>query len=123
MADKSDRISQLKIDRSAPPPAKGRQPIWLIAIVAIAVIVVAGWFLFGSSGGSIIVETDVARRPPSAAAASSVLDASGYVVARRQTTVSSKVTGKVLEIFIEEGMRVDLVQSSARRFRLRLGKR
>lgn len=37
----------------------------------------------------------------------SVLDASGYVVARRQATVSSKIAGKVSEVLIEEGMRVD----------------
>jgi RND family efflux transporter MFP subunit len=64
--------------------------------------------LFLSPGSSaVIVETEIARKPPSVAAASSVLDASGYVVARRQATVSSKVTGKVREIFIEEGMRVE----------------
>jgi RND family efflux transporter MFP subunit len=57
--------------------------------------------------GSVLVETDTARRPPSLAAASSVLDASGYVVARRQATVSSKLTGKVREVLVEEGMRVE----------------
>ena len=36
----------------------------------------------------------------------SVLNASGYVVARRMSTVSSKVTGKIAEIFVEEGMAV-----------------
>ena len=36
----------------------------------------------------------------------SVLDATGYVVARRMATVSSKVTGKVLEVMIEEGQKV-----------------
>jgi len=38
-----------------------------------------------------------------AAAASSILDASGYVVARRQATVASKITGKLKELDIEEG--------------------
>ena len=37
----------------------------------------------------------------------SVLDASGYVTARMQATVSSKLTGKVLEVYIEEGMFVE----------------
>ncbi|MEZ5312768.1 MAG: efflux RND transporter periplasmic adaptor subunit [Thermoanaerobaculia bacterium] len=37
----------------------------------------------------------------------SVLNASGYVTARRQATVSSKITGKVVEVNIEEGMRVE----------------
>ncbi|MEJ2255970.1 MAG: efflux RND transporter periplasmic adaptor subunit, partial [Woeseiaceae bacterium] len=68
---------------------------------------VVGWLLLGRAGGAVLVETDVARTPPSGAAANSVLDASGYVVARRQATVSSKVTGKVLDVFVEEGMRVD----------------
>ena len=36
-------------------------------------------------------------------APSAVLNASGYIVARRRATVSSKVTGKVLDVLIEEG--------------------
>jgi RND family efflux transporter MFP subunit len=43
-----------------------------------------------------------------------VLNASGYVTARRQATVSSKVTGKVTEVFIEEGMQVKEGQELAR---------
>jgi len=106
MADPSERISQLKIDRSENTPAERS---WLLpgTIVGIAVVVLIGWALFRPGSGAVLVETDIARKPPSAAAASSVLDASGYVVARRQATVSSKVTGKVVEVFVEEGMRVE----------------
>ena len=43
-----------------------------------------------------------------------VLNASGYVTARRQATVSSKVTGKVTEVLIEEGMKVQEGQVLAR---------
>jgi RND family efflux transporter MFP subunit len=109
MADPSDRISQLKIDRSAPPPS---QRAWLLpAVIATIGVAALSWWLFpGSDSSAVLVETDVARKLPSVAAASSVLDASGYVVARRQATVSSKVTGKVSEIFIEEGMRVEVDQ-------------
>jgi RND family efflux transporter MFP subunit len=46
-------------------------------------------------------------------ASSSVLDASGYVVARRMATVSAKITGKVREVMIEEGMRVEQGQVMA----------
>lgn len=106
MADPSDRISQLKIDRSVPPPARRARllPVLVAVVVAGAL---CWWLLFGTGASAVLVETDVARKPPSVAAASSVLDASGYVVARRQATVSSKVTGKVREVFIEEGMRVE----------------
>jgi RND family efflux transporter MFP subunit len=44
----------------------------------------------------------------------SVLNASGYVTARREATVSSKITGKVMEVLIEEGMRVASGQVLAR---------
>jgi len=109
MADPSERINELKIDRSAvPPPSKN----WWLPVLLLAVVagVAAWWLLAGRSGGTVLVETDIARRPPSAAAANSVLDASGYVVARRQTTVSSKITGKVEEVLVEEGMRVEAGQ-------------
>ncbi|MEX0739531.1 MAG: efflux RND transporter periplasmic adaptor subunit [Pseudohongiella sp.] len=41
--------------------------------------------------------------PAQSSQTSSVLDATGYVTARRQATVSSQITGRVLEVFIEEG--------------------
>lgn len=113
MADPSERISQLKIDRSAPAPA-GRS--WLLPGIALAVVGIAiiWWAFFRPGSAAVLVETDIARKPPSVAAANSVLDASGYVVARRQATVSSKVTGKVIEVFVEEGMRVEKDQVVAR---------
>jgi RND family efflux transporter MFP subunit len=43
-----------------------------------------------------------------------VLDATGYVIARRQATVSSKISGKLAEVLIEEGVRVDAGQVLAR---------
>lgn len=112
MADASERISQLKIDRNA-HEAAGRS--WLLpGVVLVVVILVMGWWFFRPGSAAVLVTTDIARKPPSVAAASSVLDASGYVVARRQATVSSKVTGKVIEVFVEEGMRVEKDQIVAR---------
>lgn len=106
MADQSERLSRLKIDRSAAPHTERS---WLLpaVILFLAGVGVLYWLFLSPGSSAVIVETDVARKPPSVAAANSVLDASGYVVARRQATVSSKVTGRVREIFIEEGMRVE----------------
>jgi RND family efflux transporter MFP subunit len=53
------------------------------------------------------VRTAVAQPASQAPTASSVLDASGYVTARRQATVSAKITGKIVDVLIEEGMRVE----------------
>ncbi len=106
MADPSASIEQLKIDRNAPATG-GFRWTGLVAGIAVVAVAVVGWLLIGGARGAVLVETDIARKPPSVAAANSVLDASGYVVARRQATVSSKVTGKVLDVLVEEGMRVD----------------
>jgi RND family efflux transporter MFP subunit len=99
----SEKINQLRIDRNAPPPEKsGRLLPGLALLAAAAAAALWAWSEFRSS--TVLVELDVARKPASIAAANSVLDASGYVVARREATASSKVTGKVKEVYVEEGM-------------------
>jgi RND family efflux transporter MFP subunit len=113
MNDTSDRINALKIDRGAAAP-QGPARWWLLVPSVVLVAALGWWFVLRPGAGAVIVETDTARRPPSVAAASSVLDASGYVVARRQATVSSKLTGKVAEVLVEEGMRVESGQVVAR---------
>ena len=57
------------------------------------------------------IATVVARQAGTQAA---VLNATGYVTARRRATVSSKITGKVVEVNIEEGMAVREGQVLAR---------
>lgn len=113
MSDPSEKINQLKIDRSV-PVSKSRSWVLPSAGLAAIILVVAGWMLLGPGNSTVLVETDVARKPPSQAAANSVLDASGYVVARQQATVSSKISGKVTAIYVEEGMRVKQGQVLAR---------
>lgn len=113
MADPSEKISELRIDRDA-PVAVGRSKLLPYTVLTIISVAVAWWFFFHRGPAPALVETDIARKPPSMAAANSVLDASGYVVARRQATVSSKVIGKVIEVFVEEGMRVEKDQVVAK---------
>ena len=55
-----------------------------------------------------------ASGPETPAVESAVLNASGYVIARRATTVSSKATGKVEAVLVEEGMSVQAGQVLAR---------
>ncbi len=109
MAGPSERINELKIDRDAPTTHRLTR-FWPALLILSLFAALAWWFLAGRNAGAVTVETDVARRPPSAATQNSVLDASGYVVARRQATVSSKITGKVEEVLVEEGMRVEAGQ-------------
>src|SRR5690606_6687994 len=67
-----------------------------------------------SGADPIPVRVQMARVTTINPAATSVLDATGYVRARRYATVSSKVTGKVMEVLIEEGMSVEQDQIVAR---------
>ena len=119
MTDKTSLLDQLRIDRGKLPQAGSRSPVWWVAgAVVLVVIAIGGWLILSRPGG-IPVRAAVAKPVASdasagAATGASMLDASGYVVARRQATVSSKVTGKVVEISIEEGQRVEKDQVLAR---------
>lgn len=106
MAGSSEKINQLRIDRDAPPPEKRSRLLpGMAMLAAAAAVALFAWSELRTK--TVVVELDVARKPASVAAANSVLDASGYVVARRQATASSKVTGKVMEVYVEEGMVVE----------------
>jgi RND family efflux transporter MFP subunit len=78
------------------------------------VILIAGaaWLLMAED--PIDVKVQMARVTTISPASASVLDATGYVKARRYSSVSSKVTGKVLEVLVEEGMQVVQGQVVAR---------
>jgi len=89
----------------------GKALIWILLSLLLAVA--AGYFYWFKPGFSLEVSTAVARELKDQAAAT-VLNASGYVTARRQATVSSKFTGKVTEVLIEEGMVVEQGQVLAR---------
>ncbi|HKI86658.1 MAG TPA: efflux RND transporter periplasmic adaptor subunit [Thermoanaerobaculia bacterium] len=108
MADKTS-LDALKIER---PDDGGRRRSWvwliLTAVLVVAAAAVSWWH-------SRAPEVEVVRvEAQSGSGAGAVLNASGYVTARRQATVSSKVTGKVTEVDIEEGMKVAAGQVVAR---------
>jgi len=103
--EQSDLLKELRIDRgdARPPRRRGR----LLAVLALVVLVAgAGLWLAWARLRPPVVQTAVARAAAPGGSAGSVLDASGYVTARLQATVSAKITGKVTEVLIEEGMRV-----------------
>lgn len=107
MNTSADLLRELKIDRSAPPPSPPRRTLWIaLAIGALLALAVAGWFVFARDAAPE-VRTAEAVAIGSGGGSASVLDATGYVVARRMATVSAKITGKVREVLIEEGQRVE----------------
>jgi RND family efflux transporter MFP subunit len=114
-ADKRELLGKLKIDRAAPPPKSRVGAMVAIGVgVAVAIAVAFGVYRSQTTESVVIVTTLQIDLPEVAQTSTSLLDASGYVIARRQATVSAKVTGKVDEVLIEEGMRVEQGQVLAR---------
>jgi RND family efflux transporter MFP subunit len=105
--DKSELLKQLRIDRDAGTESEGpRRRIWIGAAAVLLLVAAAAWLLLRED--ALEVATEPARAIVSAAGggSASVLDATGYVTARRQATVSAKITGKVRDVRIEEGQQV-----------------
>ena len=105
---------QLRIERDEPRarrPRGGRGGGWLrwIVVALVVALLTAGgvWFLIARPDLAP-VETATAKSAWSAGASrgGSLLDASGFVVARREATVSAKIAGKVAEVLIQEGQHV-----------------
>lgn len=100
----TEALRSLRIDRSndaAKYESSGRY-VWWIGGALLVAAAVGYWLLANRPLEVRTVTVEVLSN----AAGDAVLNASGYVVARRIATVSSKVTGQVQEILIEEGASV-----------------
>jgi HlyD family secretion protein len=112
MSSPPPTLDDLRIER-ADTPASGRGAgKWILAVLLLAIAAgVAWWFL---RPRAVPVRTAIAREVTRGGPDRTVLNASGYVTARREATVSSKVTGKVVDVLIEEGVSVTAGQVLAR---------
>ncbi|MHB1206205.1 MAG: efflux RND transporter periplasmic adaptor subunit, partial [Rhodospirillaceae bacterium] len=107
MNDKASLLGQLRIDRTNEGPGGGAWKWWTGGGVAVLVIISGLWVALAAPAGVAVKAVTVRPASTGTATGVSLLDASGYVVARRQATVSSKITGKVRDVSIEEGQRVE----------------
>ena len=105
-----DLLKELHLDREA-DAGDGRRWPWRLLLALVAGGLAVGAY-FGLAGQALTVATAVAEAP--GAGPVTVLDATGYVIARRQATVSSKISGKLAEVLIEEGVHVAAGQVLAR---------
>ena len=106
------KLSDLSIDDGARDLDSGRRWLPIVVIIAVIAIAVAG-FTFMRGSKSVTVATATARAAETGASAT-VLNASGYVEPRRRATVASKITGRVTEVLVDEGMAVEAGQVLAR---------
>ena len=113
MTELKNDLAALKIER-APLDVQGRSG-WARWVVLLALLAGGGYGAWAWLTREQPVEVEVAVVSERAAGTqATVLNASGYVTARRRATVSSKVTGKVIEVNVEEGMAVREGQILAR---------
>jgi RND family efflux transporter MFP subunit len=113
MKSNADLLRELRIERK-PEQAPSRKGLWIaLAAGALLVLLAAGLWAWLDRDAGVEVDTAPVVSLGTSSTASSVLDATGYVVARRMATVSAKITGKVREVLIEEGQRVDAGQVMA----------
>src|SRR4051812_39448599 len=101
MSSSQPSLDDLRIERRAKSDSPRRVFPVLIAILVLLGAAIGVWWLMRPA--PLVVRTAVARESASTSADHTVLNASGYVTARREATVSSKVTGKVTEVLVEEG--------------------
>ena len=108
-------LDALRIDRSS---ARSRESSggkgWLVVALLLLAAGAAGWWFWGRAPVAEVVTAQVRSEAAATGAARTLLNGSGYVTARRAATVSSKVTGKVLEVLTEEGKIVEEGQILAR---------
>lgn len=95
-------LSALRIDERARKPAGRGWLGWFAAALGAMVIIFGG--VYSLRGKAPVVAVAVAHSPQ--AAQDVLLDASGYVTPRRRATVAAKITGRVTQVFAEEGLRV-----------------
>jgi len=109
----ADLLKQLRIERDDVPEPNRTGWFWLvITLLVIALLGLGIWRLSSKNKQTLSVQTALVSATNTVSA--TVLDASGYVVARRMATVAAKVTGRLSEVLIEEGMQVEKDQVLAR---------
>ena len=106
MSELKNDLASLRLNEA---PEKSRKGLWIfLGIILLAAG--AGVYAWRSTGGFSKVEvatvTPTVEQVGSAAAGTPVLTASGYLVARREAVVSSKIQGRLLDLRVEEGSEV-----------------
>ncbi|GMW03379.1 MAG: RND transporter [Candidatus Hydrogenedentota bacterium] len=104
-------LDELKIDRARAPR---RAPILSLLAFVVTIAAAAGgafaWYNYPKTTPLRVLTV----KETVIGGGKTLLNSSGYVTARRQATVASKVTGRVMEVLVEEGMKVEAGQVLSR---------
>jgi RND family efflux transporter MFP subunit len=103
MANLDTDLASLRIQQEDRAGGRGRPVLVVLILLVVALVAGGGWFWSTKLQATPVKIATVSVKSGGSSAPGAVLNASGYVTARRRATVSSKVTGKVVDVLIEEG--------------------
>jgi RND family efflux transporter MFP subunit len=110
-------LKELRIDGAHREDQGGGPPRWVwgagAALVVLALLGGAAWW-YWAGNKPVAVQTATVRANGQGPSANAVLQATGYVTARRMATVSAQITGTLTEVLIDEGFKVKKGQVLAR---------
>ncbi|MHB1541029.1 MAG: efflux RND transporter periplasmic adaptor subunit [Steroidobacteraceae bacterium] len=113
LQNNDDLLGQLKIDRSQREQVQARRALWpALAILGLLAALAGGGYLLLGRAAAVPVETVRALAPSGQSTA--VLQASGYVTAEREATVSAQIQGMLTHVYFQEGEYVRRGQVLAR---------
>ncbi len=112
MALDKSKLNDLKLDRSEEGKSSSKSLLWFIALLIL--LGAGGWGARWWKQNQATTVSVVNVRRVVTGENATVLNATGYVIARRLSTISSKVMGKIIEVSVEEGMNVRTGQVLAR---------
>src|SRR6185437_10633759 len=108
----AELLKELRIDKHQRDDHRQGPVRWPWIVLLLVLAGAGAWWAM--SHRAIEVQTATAVSPASDPGAGAVLQATGYVTARRQATVSAQITGTLTAVLIEEGDHVKKGQVLAR---------
>jgi len=106
VSELKQRLEALRLDE---PQAKSGRGKWY-AIALVVVVLIGSVLAWRSRAAMAVAEvetvTPTVQQPSAAGSGAPILNASGYVVARRKAVVSAKIQGRLSDLRVEEGSRV-----------------
>ena len=104
--DLDSALGKLRIDKSR-KRAPRRTPAKLVVPLLIVAALIGSYAWYQKAYAEVPVKVARAEREAPTTAGQEVLTASGYVIPRQKIEVSSKIIGRVKDILVERGQKIE----------------
>jgi RND family efflux transporter MFP subunit len=114
MDDLVKELAALQLDDDPPRSRRGGWLTFALLVLVLTAGALFWWTPAALTATAVEITTPRIERVADASSGSPLLTASGYVVARRKAVVSAKIQGRLAQLNVEEGSRVQEGQVIAR---------